>query len=227
MIESSRRPRTLVLGGLAATVLLLGGGTARAQDDHDRDRDGGKRDVQLGLGVGLVDPEDSEEAEIYATASLRIRVGQKADQGGGDGDGDGDWEGDHYRGHPPAGRDSGILGYIEPEVGYWSGGGDAEDIEDLLVGVNLVGVVPTRNADYYLGVGFGLHFFDATLRREVGGIDAVIQQDDELLGGNVHVGVDVNLGPNLALFGTGRFDILEGDIAERQTKVYGGLRLKF
>lgn len=219
MMESTGSLRRLGVAGLAATVLLLGGATAQAQYDRDRDREG--RDVQLGLGIGLVDPEDSEEAEIYGTASVRFRIGANGDDRGSR---EGDWEGDHYRGRPPGGADSGIVGYLEPEVGYWSGGGDREEIEDLLVGVNLVGVVPTSNAAYYLGVGFGVHFFDATLMRQVGG---VIESDEELLGGNLHVGVDVNVGPNTALFGTGRVDILEGDIAERQTKVYLGLRVAF
>jgi hypothetical protein len=218
MTQSARWLRATLAGGLAAAVLLLGAGAAEAQR-----RGGDDREFQLGLGAGLVDPEDSESAEVYLSASLRIPVG------GGDPDaGDGQWNGDHYRGRPPHDRSGGgIVGYIEPEVGHWSGGGDNEDIEDLLVGINLVGVVPTRTADYYLGVGFGVHLFDAELRREVGGIDTVITEEDERFGGNLHVGVDVNLGPSVALFGTGRIDILEGDIAERQTKVYAGLRLKF
>ena len=65
------------------------------------------------------------------------------------------------------------------------------------------------------------------VRREIGGVDTLITAEDERFGGNLHVGVDVNLGPQAALFGTGRIDILEGDIAERQTKVVAGLRLKF
>lgn len=223
MKHSSRWLRSAVPGVLTAALLLLGGGGASAQDDRgDRDDDG--RDVHLGLGVGLVDPEDSESAEVYYSASLRIRLGRGADFD----EEEGQWEGDHYRGRPPRGGDSaGIRGYIEPEVAYWSGGGDNEDIEDLLAGVNLVGVVPTRGADYFLGVGFGVHFFDAELRREVGGVDTVIVDDDTHLGGNLQVGVDVNIGDNAALFGTGRVDILEGEIAERQTKVFVGIRFKF
>lgn len=215
MKHGSRWLGTAAVGALAAAALLLGAGSARAQGDNGRDEG---RDVQLGLGLGLVDPEDSQSSEVYGSASLRIRIG-----GGGGDAGEGQWDGDHYRGRPPHDRSGGIVGYLEPEVGYWQGGGDNEDFEDLLAGVNLVGVVPTRTADYYLGVGFGVHFFDAELRTPGG----VIQADDERFGGNLHVGVDVNLSPNTALFGTGRIDLLEGDVAERQTKVYAGLRLKF
>jgi hypothetical protein len=214
MEQRSHRLGTAAVGALAAAALLLGAGGARAQDDG---RDEG-RDLQLGLGIGLVDPEDSESSEVYGSAALRIRIG-----GGGGEAGDGQWDGDHYRGRPPHDRSGGIVGYLEPEIGHWQGGGANEDFEDLLAGINLVGVVPTRTADYYLGVGFGVHFFDAELRTPAG----VLQEDDERFGGNLHVGVDVNLSPNTALFGTGRVDLLEGDVAERQTKVYAGLRLKF
>lgn len=216
MSRPSRWLRARLICAFAAAALLGGAGDALAQDRRGRD-------VQLGLGAGLVDAEDSESGEVYYSAALRIRIGA----GDGDRDEEGQWEGDHYRGRPPHDRSGGIIGYIEPEIAYWSGGGDAEDIEDLLAGVNLVGVVPTRNADYYLGVGFGVHFFDAELRREVGGIDTVILDEEEHFGANLHVGVDVNLGSNAALFGAGRIDILEGDVAERQTKVFAGLRLKF
>lgn len=223
MMHYSRWLRSAGLGMLTAAVLVFGGGVASAQNDRDG-RDDAGRDVHLGLGVGLVDPEDSESAEVYYSAALRIRLGRGADFD----EDDRQWEGDHYRGSPPRGGSSaGIRGYIEPEVAYWSGGGDNEDIEDLLAGVNLVGVVPTRGADYFLGVGFGVHFFDAELRREVGGVNTVIVDDDTHLGGNLQVGVDVNVGDNAALFGTGRVDILEGEIAERQTKVFVGVRFKF
>lgn len=222
MTYSSRWLRTAV-PALAAAVLLLSGGAARAQEEGGGEKKGG-HDVQLGLGAGLVDAEDAESSEIYYSAAVRIRLG-----GGGDFDEqEGQWEGDDYKGKPPTGGGSGgIRGYIEPEVAYWSGGGDTESIEDLLAGVNLVGVVPTRGANFFLGVGFGVHFFDAELRREVAGIDTVIVDDDTHLGGNLQVGVDVNVSESTALFGTGRVDILEGEIAERQTKVYLGLRMKF
>lgn len=221
MTYSSRWLRTAIPVALAAAVLLLGGGAARAQEEGEGDEG---REFHLGLGAGLVDAEDVESAEIYYSAALRIRLGR-----GGDFDEEeGQWEGDHYKGKPPTGGNSGgIRGYIEPEVAYWSVGGDDESIEDLLAGVNLVGVVPTRGADYFLGVGFGVHFFDAELRREVAGIDTVIVDDDTRLGGNLQVGIDVHLSESTALFGTGRIDILEGEIAERQSKVYLGLRMKF
>jgi opacity protein-like surface antigen len=219
MKHSSLWLRVPAVGALAAATLLLGAGAARAQDDHARGDRG--RDVQLGLGVGLVDPQDSGTAEVYSSASLRIRVGH----GKGSDAGAGQWDGDHYRGRPPNDRSGGILGYVEPEVGYWKGGDKGQDFEDLLAGINLIGVVPTRSADYYLGVGFGVHFFKAEL--DATDFAPAVKEDDQRFGGNLQVGVDVNLGPNVALFGTGRLDLLEGEIAERQTKVYAGIRLKY
>lgn len=214
MTKTADQIRKPFLAGLAIAALLAFGGTAQAQGD-DYGAEGENREVQLGLGIGLVDPEDADDAEKMFSGGVRIRIGQRND--------DPVWDGDHYRGRPP--QDNGIRGYIEPEVQYWSGGGDRTDIDDLLVGVNLVGEVPTRNADYYLGVGFGYHFFDAVIRDED---DVIVQEDDDgKLGGNLHVGVDINVSDSTALFGTGRVDILEGNIAERQTKVLVGLRLKF
>ncbi len=225
MMHGSRWLRTAFPAALA--VLLLGGGVARAQEDAQEESDeqkSGGHDVQLGLGAGLVEAEDSESAEVYYSAALRIRLGA----GGEDSEEqDGQWEGDHYKGKPPTGGDGGIRGYLEPEVAYWSVDGDNGTIEDLLAGVNLIGVVPTRGAEFFLGVGFGVHFFEAELQREVAGVDTVIVGDDTRMGGNLQVGLDVNVSGSTSLFGTGRIDILEGEIAERQSKVYLGIRMRF
>jgi len=212
--QQTRLPRIALLSML---TLLLTAGAAVAQSG---DRDGhGKhdRDVQLGLGIGLVDAEDAPESDIYYSASLRFRIGQSNEAPV--------WDGDNYRGRPPA--DSGIRGYLEPEVSYWSVSGNDSEDTDLLAGLNLIGVVPTRNADFFFGVGFGFHFFDSDVTETVGGQRVRVQTDDERLGGNLQAGVDVNLSESTALFGVGRLDILEGDRAERQTKIYGGLRIKF
>jgi hypothetical protein len=200
-------------------VPLLAAGPALAQqggsagtadtakhDDHERDRD-----FQLGLGVGLVEPE--VDTEIYYSAAFRFRIDRYGDQPV--------WDGDYYRGRPPA--DTGIRGYLEPEVGYWSRSDGGDEESDLLVGLNLIGVVPTRGADFFLGVGFGLHFADTKLT-DLGG--QRIDESDENLGGNLQVGVDVNVSEKVALFGTGRLDIVEGNRNERQTKVFVGLRFK-
>ena len=123
-------------------------------------------------------------------------------------------------GRPPA--EGGIRGYLEPEVAYWSHSETNDETDDLLVGLNLIGVVPTRAADFFLGVGFGYHFFDSKFVSE----GVRFEDSDDRAGGNLQVGVDINLGRRTALFGAGRVDILEGDRDNRQTKIIVGLRVK-
>ncbi|MEM7048977.1 MAG: hypothetical protein AAF604_04925 [Acidobacteriota bacterium] len=197
---------------IALTLAVSFGGAALADDSHGDGYQKEGRDLQLGLGLGLADPDDIDSAEIYYSAALRFRIGRQYDEPV--------WDGDSYRGRPPA--DTGIRGYLEPEISYWSSSDDGVDESDLLVGVNLIGVVPTRSADYFLGVGFGVHFLDAEV--DDGTVD--IDDSDEAIGGNLQVGVDVNISENAALFGTGRIDLLEGDRNERQTKIYVGVRFK-
>ena len=220
--RSSVSPMPLATA-LTAALLVLATGAAQAQQtgaptgaqtgsqpQYEQHHD---RDIRLGLGVGLTKP-DTGDAEVYYSASLRFRIGaEHSDQGV--------WEGDTYRGRPPA--DTGIRGYLEPEVSYWSRSKTNDKATDTLVGVNLIGVVPTRGADFSLGVGFGYHFFDSKF------LDAnsvLVQDNNNRLGGNLQVGVDVNLSRNVAVFGTGRVDILEGSRDNRQTKVYVGLRFR-
>jgi hypothetical protein len=214
-----RSPRTAapIAAGLTAAFLVLGGGAALAQptgaagDSPPQVEQRRGRDVQLGLGAGLVSPEGSD-GEIYYSAALRFRLNRHADEPV--------WDGDSYRGRPPA--EGGIRGYLEPEVGYWSRSEGGDETDDLLVGLNLLGVVPTRGADFHLGVGFGYHFFDSKFVSN----NVLVEDSDDRLGGNLQVGVDVNLNRTVALFGTGRVDILDGDRDNRQTKVYLGLRFK-
>jgi hypothetical protein len=180
---------------------------ARAEDKGNKD---GKHDgLALGLGAGIVSPDG--DGEIYFTANLRFRIGgdEKDDKGK----------------RRRTKNDDGIRAYLEPEIGYWSRSGDALETKDLLLGLNLVGVVPTRAADYFFGVGFGIHSFDNNVSDP---IFSDFGGSDTRLGGNFHVGLDVNLGPRIALFGVGRLDLLEGgQFDDSQSKIYGGLRFKF
>lgn len=205
-----------LIAGIGVTLMALAAAPVWAQ--QSRSSDDGRhpqrdRDVQLGIGAGLVDPD--AETEIYYTAALRFRIDRFAD--------DDVWEGDSYRGRLPA--DTGIRGYLEPEIGYWSSSAGGSDLSDLLVGLNLIGVVPTRGADFFLGVGFGVHFLDTQI--DLAGTLPDIDESAEALGGNLQVGVDVKVADRLALFGAGRLDIVDADRNDRQTKVYGGLRFKF
>jgi hypothetical protein len=204
------------------------------EDNYVREED--NENLSLGLGIGLVKPDG--DGEIYYSAALRFRIGKRGDDDE-DHDRSDRREGEslddynrrhnarHDRGRRSGGNNEGIRGYLEPEVGYWarSANNPGEfDQKDLLVGINLIGVVPTRNADFFFGAGFGLHFTDSDFLNDLGILD---NDSQSRLGGNVQFGVDVNLSRSLAVFGLGRLDILQDRPNDRQTKVQVGLRFKF
>lgn len=192
----------------AAVVSLLAAGPAWAQDDDDReDYDRAAENYALGIGAGLVEPEG--EVEPYLYAGFRIRMG------------------DHDRSVEDLSR-GGIQGFLEPEIGYWEHGGSSRQPgvqEDLLLGVNLLGVVAGSWADYWFGAGVGIHFQDFT-RRDQSTLD-LIDDSDEHVGLNAQFGVDVPISDSVGLFGAGRWDIVEGSTDEIQEKVYLGLRFGF
>lgn len=189
---------------LLVTIMAAWGAPAAAQNDDDYEEEEGEPRFALGVGLGLVEPSD--DVEPYLNASLRIRIG------GSDDDGDRD--------------DSGIRGYLEPEVGYWetsSGDDGGPSGSDLLLGANLVGVMPLGAIDSFFGVGAGVHFVDAQL------LDSQdFSGDSETkLGLNAQFGLDVYLSRNVSLFGAGRFDLVQDSEDSVQSKVYLGLRCRF
>jgi hypothetical protein len=198
---------------LAAACLLFGI-PAHAQDRGDddsseRQENRGKENFALAVGAGLAEVDNG--AETYLTAALRIRIS------GGHPEDDHDW-----RGRPP---ESGVRGYLEPEVGYWkasgnNGGGGGGS--DLLLGVNLVGVIPVGSVDTYVGAGAGAHRLDADLLN-----NPTSAGKQTKLGVNAHFGLDVYLTRALSLFGTGRFDLVQGARKSVQGKAYLGLRARF
>jgi opacity protein-like surface antigen len=185
---------------------------AYAQDGADDDRseaqeDRGKESFALAAGVGLVDVEGG--AQTYLTAALRIRVG-----GGHREDDSHDW-----RGRPP---ESGVRGYLEPEVGYWKASGKNSTGSDLLLGVNLVAVIPVGAVDTYLGAGVGAHRLDAELLS-----NPTSAGKQTKIGVNAQFGLDVYLTRSLSFFGTGRFDLVQDVRKSVQAKAYLGLRARF
>lgn len=237
---------------LAATALMLAlllgwTETSRAQsstndqyeDVYDDEDVYDEDNLALGLGAGIVLPNDNgnEDGEIYYALNFRWRIFDRNDDAKNDRDdtsaaGYNDRHNRrHYRGRYPGdqGSDAGIRGFIEPEISYWERNEDDRKAEDLLLGLNLVGVVPTRSADFFLGIGFGYHLLDGeTILRDGSGRE-IARQDlkDERLGGNVQVGVELHISESVGLFGSGRLDILEDKPFDRQTKIWGGIRLHF
>jgi hypothetical protein len=156
----------------------------------------------LGAGAGIV--QTDEAGETYLSANLRRRLGTRAE-----------------RGEVVAPKD-GLHAFVEGEVGYWKGETLTIKDKDLLVGVNLVGVVPTRVADLFMGIGFGVHFTDS----EVLGVGA-LNTSETRFGGNAQFGVEVRATGKLGIFGAGRLDFLSGERNRQQNKIWGGLRVYF
>lgn len=190
--------RRWAMVALAAAVLYPAG-WAHAQDDRYDDEDGRDQDrFALGVGAGLVEP--SGEVETYLMAAFRIRAGGRGDGG-----------------------DDGIRGYVEPEIGYWEASGDGLEGSDLLLGVNLIGVIPLGPVDSFFGVGAGAHFIDATLVEN----NRFADGSETKLGANAQFGIDLYITDSVSAFGAGRFDLVQGAEDSVQSKVYLGLRARF
>ena len=202
--------RWMTVGLLTAAVLLPASmAQAQGSDDRDDDQDDrGHRDrFALGVGIGLVKP--ANQTETYYMASLRIRTSGRGNSDRNEGE----------RG------DQGITGYLEPEVGYWtsSDSGRLGKGRDLLLGVNLIGVVPLGSVDSFFGVGAGVHSIDATLLANSSGKTG----SETKFGANAQFGIDLYINRKLSAFGTGRFDLVQGAADQVQSKVYLGLRARF
>jgi len=198
--------------GLLTAATLVSAGRAQAQSSNDRDRDDDRdRDrhgdrFALGVGIGLVEPLN--KVETYEMASLRIRFNGR--------------DGDDRR----ASSDEGIIGYLEPEVGYWKpSSGHPGKGSDLLLGINLVGVIPLGPVDTFLGVGAGVHQIDTTLLTSNPPANA--SGNESKFGANAQFGIDLYITRKLSAFGVGRFDLVQGSEDRIQSKVYLGLRGRF
>lgn len=196
--------------GLLTAATLVSAGRAQAQSSNDRDRDDDRGDrhrdrFALGVGIGLVEPLN--KVETYEMASLRIRFNGR--------------DGDDRRGD-----DEGIIGYLEPEVGYWKpSSGHPGKGSDLLFGINLVGVIPLGPVDTFLGVGAGVHQIDTTLLTS--NPPAGASGNESKFGANAQFGIDLYITRKLSAFGVGRFDLVQGSEDRIQSKVYLGLRGRF
>jgi opacity protein-like surface antigen len=197
-----------------AVACLLFGAPAQAQNRDDDERtdtqeNRSKEHFALAVGVGLADVDSV--AETYLTAALRIRAGSRDNRQ----DDSHDW-----RGRPP--ETGGMKGYFEPEIGYWKASGKNGSGSDLLLGVNLVGVVPVGAVDTYIGAGVGAHRLDASLLS-----NPTSDSKQTKIGVNAQFGLDVYMTRSLSLFGTGRFDIVQDARKSIQAKGFLGLRCRF
>lgn len=216
---------------LAACVLTATASQAAPQNEGDTYVRHDKRDwedegrLSLGLGLGLIsldDPRQEDDVEPYGTISVRIAIG------------------------PGNTRPGNWRGYVEPELGYWESSGNPAPVSnpfsgtisqqasksDLLLGVNIVGVMPYNAVDFFIGTGVGIHFIDQDLRvssSSSSNAPVIVSNSsvsDEALGVNAHFGLDVGISRNVSLFGVGRFDIVDDASNSLDAKAYLGLRLR-
>jgi len=198
---------------VALVLLPLGNALADSPDKPAANRDE-LSPWALGVGLGLV--RSSDQGDLYFAASLRRRIHFRMPAADPSADAPGPAGGaDTEQGRP--GRV-----YVEPEVGYWKRSENGLDEKDLLVGVNLVGVVPTRAFDLFLGAGFGTHFHEQDVPES--GVVSTVKE--KRFGANVQFGVEADLSRSVGIFGVGRVDIVQ-DKPSQQSKVWGGLRFRF
>ncbi len=193
-----KRSSLVVLLALIATLIP---GTASAQNE-DINR------FAFGIGIGLVDLSDSlddDGTETYLQANFRILLGDRNAQR----------------------DDQTVVAYLEPEIGYWNAsyripvtqtGFIDGDQTDLMLGLNIIAVVPFHRVDYFIGAGMSIHSFDSN--------DSIQVDDDEVFGVNIQTGIDVRLSENIGVYGLLRIDLVE-DVVEEQAKIVLGLRFFF
>jgi hypothetical protein len=117
-----------------------------------------------------------------------------------------------------------MKGFLEAEIGYWK---DSELIpfdRDLLIGLNAIGVLPTRSVDFFFGGGAGVHF--------IGESEGLPEGYEPVEGGakfgaNIQFGIDMNFTDPVALFVLGRYDLLQGEVINYQAKILVGARYRF
>ena len=197
-----KRWSTVILPTLLAALLPA---AAAADRGEELER------FAFGIGIGLVDLSDSitdDSTETYVTANFRILLGDK------------DRKRDEHA----------VVAYVEPEIGYWesdnriplnTGGTVSSSQSDLMIGINIIGVVPFKNVDYFIGAGLALHSFDVGL--DLNGVDL---DTDETFGVNIQTGLDVHVSDKVDIYGLLRLDLVE-DIQEEQAKIVLGLRFRF
>ncbi len=162
------------------------------------------RPLSIGIAAGLVDNGNDEET--YVTANFRFPI-KRTNQG------------------------KGVFRlFLEPEVGFWDfadpfGSDDLLEGEVLNVGINFLAVAQGRRFDVWVGAGVGAYIEDVQIIG--GGVGTVLDESETSLGGNLQVGVDINIGSSFAIFGVGRIDFVDTDFFDEQQKLLIGIRFRF
>jgi hypothetical protein len=178
-------------------------GRAHAQvDDHRR------FNRALGFGGGLVRVE--EQGLTHFTGSFRFNWWDE------------DQEEDNV-GRVLSSRQNRMKGFLEAEVGYWKDTELTPVDRDLSSGINAIGVLPTRSVDFFFGGGMAAHFLRAS------GVQSEEDpfEDDTRFGANIQFGVDLNFTDPVSFFALGRYDLLQGEVVDFQSKILLGARWRF
>ncbi len=196
----------------AAVCVLAVPGQVVFGEEHDEkiylDEDyDDARTWAVGIGLGLVDIGDSiidettvlsdDDIEQFLMLNLRIPFGDR-------------------HAHRGSSR-TGFRGYLEPELGYW----DGDFASDMVVGVNVIGGMPFNAVEFFVGGGIGMHFLDTDFALPSG------DTSDNSLGLNAQFGVDVSASESLSFFALSRFDLIDDERDQLETKVAVGLRFHF
>jgi hypothetical protein len=116
-----------------------------------------------------------------------------------------------------------MKGFLEAEVGYWRDSELRPYDSDLLIGMNIIGVLPTRAVDFFFGGGAGVHFIGVSPALE----DNEFFDGGARFGANIQFGVEMNFTDPVAFFALGRYDLLQGEIVDFQAKILVGGRFRF
>lgn len=196
----------VMLPVVLTAVALLVSGTAESQE-RSRSDEGRSYDTAIGIGFGIdkvnFDDRATSRGVTYFTGNVRFNFWENEDQ------------------QSRRRRPSRLKGFLEAEIGYFKDEELSPFESDLLVGLNAIANVHTGTVDIFFGGGFGYHFFGSPVSPESP------DNDDGAVGANMQFGVDLNFSDTVAFFALGRYDILTGDVLDFQTKILGGLRLKF
>lgn len=198
--------RRAMLPYALSLVALLISSTVESQDRSRGESRGYGTAIGIGFGIDKVNFDERTQSQgvTYFTGNVRFNF----------------WDNDETETRRE--RPSRLKGYLEAELGYWSDDGLTPFRRDLLLGLNAIANVHTGTVDVFFGGGFGYHFFGDPVTESED-----ILTDDGAVGANMQFGVDLNFSENIAFFAIGRYDILAGDIYDFQTKILGGLRVKF
>ncbi len=202
--------KTSLLASLLGVLLAVAPSVWAEEAEAADTTEGHHWAVGLGYGVVYIDGQ----GDGYFGLNVRRRVGGRGDEENEQG------QGNEQTGFRFGQQREGIRAFLEAEFGRFTRTQGGIRDKDALLGLNVIGVVPARSVDIFLGIGFGAHFLGAEPDLPAG-------EDSFRVGGNAQFGVEVYVSDTVGVFGVGRVDFLEGERLGQQSKIWAGLRVHF